>query len=80
MAFNPRCGRVGKGVRTPPNECPRYDTEQSDGRAPVMLELYGMWSTLSLSSLPGPLWPAVIESDSVLMMGQIELYCVITLN
>ena len=24
------------------NECPRYDTKQSDGEAPVMLELLGM--------------------------------------
>ena len=30
-----------------PNECPRYDTEQSDGEAPV-LDPGGMWSTLSL--------------------------------
>ena len=26
-------------VITPLNECPRYDTKQSDGEAPVMLEL-----------------------------------------
>ena len=25
-----------------PNECPRYDTKQSDDEAPVMLELWGM--------------------------------------
>ena len=25
-----------------PNECPRYDTKQSDGEVPVMLELWGM--------------------------------------
>ena len=30
------------------NECPEYDTKQSDGEIPVMLELWGMWSTLSL--------------------------------
>ena len=23
-------------------ECPRYDTKQSDGEAPVMLDLWGM--------------------------------------
>ena len=29
-----------EGVRpTPPNECSRYDTKQSDGEVPVMLEL-----------------------------------------
>ena len=27
------------GVYPPQNECPGYDTEQSDGEAPVMLEL-----------------------------------------
>ena len=31
----------------------------SDGEAQV-LELWGMWSTASLSLLPGPLWPGVV--------------------
>ena len=31
-----------------------YDTKQSDSESPVMQELWGMWSTLSLSLLPGP--------------------------
>ena len=35
-----------------PNERPRYDTKQSDSEAPVILELWGMQSTPSLSSLP----------------------------
>ena len=43
-----------------PNECPGYDTKQSDGGAPVMLELWGMWSTPLLSSLPGPLWHRIV--------------------
>ena len=30
-----------------PNKCPGYDTEQSDGEASVMLELWGMLSTPS---------------------------------
>ena len=38
-----------------PNECPAYDTKQFDGKDPVMLELWGMRSTPSLPSLPGPL-------------------------
>ena len=29
-----------------PNECPGYNTKQSDGEAAVMLELRGMQSTL----------------------------------
>ena len=49
-----------RGVRPPPNECPRYDTKQSDGEVPVMLELWGMRSTFLLPSLPGPLWPRVV--------------------
>ena len=55
------------------NECPGYDTKQSDGEVPVMLELWGMWSTPSLPSLTGPLWLGVVAPDSVLSMGQIEL-------
>ena len=39
--------------KTPPNKCPGYDSKQSDGKAPVMLELWGMWCTHSLLSLPG---------------------------
>ena len=31
-----------------PNECPGYDTKQSDGKASVMLALWGMQSTSSL--------------------------------
>ena len=38
---------VCRGVRLP-NECPGYDTKQSDGEIPVMLELWGMRSTPSL--------------------------------
>ena len=38
-----------------PNKCPVYDLKQSDGEAPVMLKLWGMWCTPLLLSLPGPL-------------------------
>ena len=64
-----------KGVRPSTNECPGYDTKQSDGEVPVMLELWGMRSTPSLTSLPGPLWPGVVAPDRVLSIGQIELNC-----
>ena len=37
------------------------------------LQFWGMWSTLSLPLLLGPLWPEVVAPDSVLSMGQIEL-------
>ena len=49
------------------NECPKYDTKQSDGEAPVMLELYAMWRTLSLPLLPGVLWSGVVTTDNWLV-------------
>ena len=52
-----------RGVRPPHNECPGFDTKQSDGEAPAMLELWGMRSTPSLQLLPGPLWPGVVAPD-----------------
>ena len=53
---------LGRGV-TPLNECPGYDNKQSDGEVPAMLELWGMRSTPSLPSFPGPLWPGVVAPD-----------------
>ena len=69
-----------RGKIPSPNECSGYDTKQSDGDILVMLELWGMWSTLSLPSLPGPLWPRVVAPDRILSMSQIELNCVLVLN
>ena len=51
------------------NQCSGYGTKQSDGEVP------GMRSTLSLPSLPVPLWPGVIVPDRVLFMGQIDQNC-----
>ena len=62
------------------NECSGYDTKQSDVEVPVMLELWGMRSTPSLPSLPGPLWPDVVTLDQVLYMVQIKLNCILMLN
>ena len=59
--------RLYRGVRHP-NECPGYDTKQSDCEAPVTLELWGM------PSLTDPLWPGVVAPDRVLSMSQIELF------
>ena len=68
-------------VRTPTrNERPGYDTKQSDGEVPVMQELWGMWSTPSLPSLHGPVWPGVVTPDRVLSMGGIGLNCALMLN
>ena len=39
-----------------------------------MWELWGIQSTPSLPSLPGPLRPGVVGPDSVVSMGQIELF------
>ena len=50
-----------RGVRPPPhsNECLGYDTEQSDSKVPVILELQGMQSSPSLPLLLGSLGPGV---------------------
>ena len=59
-----------RGVRPPSrNECPAYDTKQSDGEVLVMLELWGMWSTPSLPPLPGPPWPGVVAPDKGSIYG-----------
>ena len=59
-----------KELRPPTNKCPRYDSKQSDSKAPIMLELWEMWSTSSLLLLPGPLLPGVVVPD----MGQMNLF------
>ena len=56
------------------NECPAYDTKQSDGEAPVILELWRMWSTPLLPLLPGALWSGVVAPERVLSVGQIEVF------
>ena len=55
-----------KGKTPPPNECPGYDTKQSDGEVPVMLGPWGIRGTPSLPLLPGPLWPGVVAPDRAL--------------
>ena len=39
------------------------DTKHSDGDVPVIAKLWGMQSTSSLPSLPGPLWRGVVAPD-----------------
>ena len=77
--YNTPTGSLQRG-KTPTNKCSGYDTKKSDGEFPVFLELWGMRSISSLSSLPGPLWPKVVASDRDLSMGQTELNCVLMLN
>ena len=65
---------VGLGFRMlrlqdPINECPGYDTKQSDGEVQVMLELLGMRSTPSFPSLQGPLWLEVVAPDRIQSHG-----------
>ena len=62
------------------DECLRNDTKESDSEPPVMVEVWGMRSTPSLPSLPGPLWPRVVAPDRVLSMDQIKLNWVLILN
>ena len=45
-----------------------YAIKQSDGEDSVMLELWGMRSSPSLSSLPDPLWLQVQLPDRVVSM------------
>ena len=56
-------------VKPPPNEYPRYDTKQTDGEVPVMLELWGMQSTPLLPLLPFQLCPGVVAPDRVLSIA-----------
>ena len=57
-----------------------YDTKQLDGKVPVILDLWGMWSTPLLSLLPGSLRPGMVVPDRVPSIGQIGLSCVLRLN
>ena len=61
-------------------EYPGYDTKQFHGKAPVILELWGMQTTPTLPSLPRPLWPGVKAPDRVQSMGLKEINCVLMLN
>ena len=60
--------------KTPaPSVCLAYDTKPSYGEVPV-LELWGMWNTLSLQLLPGPLWLWEVEPVRIPSMGQSVKY------
>ena len=47
------------------NECPRYNTKNSDSGVPTMLELWGMRSAPSLPLLSGPLWPGKVAPNKL---------------
>ena len=62
-------------VRSHPyNECPGYDIKQSDDEAPVILELWGMWTTPHIAIVPRSTLARVVAPDRVLSKGQIELF------
>ena len=54
--------------------CPGYDTKLSDSEVLVMLELSGMQSISSMTSLPDSLWPGVVAPERLLSISQIELF------
>ena len=62
------------------NDCPGYDTKQSNGEAPVILQLQRMQRTPFLTLLPGLIWPGVAAPDWIISMGRIKLNCVLMLN
>ena len=47
------------------NGCPEYDTTQSDGKAPVMQEVWGMRLNILFPLLQRPLWAGVVAPDRV---------------
>ena len=51
-----------------------YMNIQSDGEAPIMMELWRMRCSLSLPLLPGPLWPGVVAPDRIFSMSVIEVF------
>ena len=64
----------------PPQWMSCYDTKQSDGEVPVMLELCRMRSTPSLPWLPGPLWPGVLVTDTGPIYGLNRTNGILKLN
>ena len=70
----------GLRLHPTPDESLEYNKKQSEGEAPVMVEIWGIRITPSLSSFPSQLWPWVVALDRALYMGQIELNSVVILT
>ena len=62
-----------KGITSLLNECLGYDIKQSDGEALVILELWGMQSTISLPLLQSPFWHRVGAPDKPPIYGLIRI-------
>ena len=67
-----------RGVR--PTQRVSWIWHKSDGEIPVILDLWGMHSTPSVPSLPGPLCLGEVAPDRFLSIGQIELNNVLMLS
>ena len=68
--LNPRLGCLHSTKRYKTWE--RFDFKYSPSRYGEIIgqiRLWGMRSTTSLPSLPGPLWPGVVAPDRALSMG-----------
>ena len=64
---------ISAGVYIPSKDSSGYDTKQSDAKASVILEPWGMRGTPSCLSFPGLLWHGVLAPDRIPSMGQLEL-------
>ena len=58
-----------RGKPPPHNKSNGYDPKKSDSEVPVLQELWGMRSTLSLPLLPGPLLLGMVAPDRVQSVG-----------
>ena len=57
-----------------------FDSKLSDVEVPLIQELWEIWITFLLPSIPGLLWSGEVAPDRVRSMGLIELNCVLMLN
>ena len=70
-SYKPNRVNLCRGVKATFNKCPGYYNKPSD-EEPLALEIWGIWITPSLPSLPGTHYLGVLALDWVLSMGQIE--------
>ena len=71
---------LNRGIRFSQRVSWIYDMKQFHGEVPRILELWRMQSTPLLLSPQRPLLSGAVALDRVLLMGQIELNCILMLN